>query len=328
MHISSKVRRVLIPTTAALALLIGACILLWSAHWSTPCRVLPFAYDYLCFAQNIDHIYKTQGPASALAQLDTLPDDLNYGASHLIAHQLGHALFADAGSVEAALDAIPYTEYSPTELFRYGGVVHGIFHSYFLFGSEREDVHTLITHACAGLHGDAQLLVSDCAHGVGHGLMAYTDNDVRQTLLLCDESIQPENCSRGAFMERGLLYIPGYADTTNLEDVADVCASLESDARILCAEYSGWTAIVKDLVQTHTSDTTEALQVCGAYEGAVRDGCISVAARDLFSIVYDNDSKAMVQACNALSGDADACLHGLNEWEQWDAAYHGTPAYR
>ncbi len=326
---SNKTRRISAIIAAFFAVLMAILIVLWLSHSPYPCRALPFAYDYLCFAQNVDYVYKAEGSEAAFVYLDSLPNDLNYGASHLIAHQLGHALFEDTQNVQAALGEVPYKDYSATELFRYGGVVHGIFHSYFLFGSETQDVHTLIDQSCAGLPEEQQgLLLSDCAHGVGHGLMAYTNNDIKQTLLLCKESIQPENCIKGAFMERGLLYIPGYADIAHMEEMEDICPSLESQEKVLCAEYSGWMAIVKDLVQKHTSNTAQALQACASYDDNMSYSCVFVASRDLFSIVYDNNADAMVQACDALPEDREACLQGLDEWKQWDEAYRGADAKR
>ena len=286
------------------------------------CGLLPFGHDYFCFAKSLDNIYEREGSQAAFEYLNTISDDLNYGASHLIAHQLGHSLWDDAGDLQIALAHVPYQEYSPTEIFRYGGVVHGIFHSYFLFNTE-QDVHALIAQSCTNLASEGMsALQADCVHGIGHGLMAYTNNDIQQTLTLCDETLQPVNCYQGAFMEHGLLHIPGYADTAKLQELSEVCVTLTPVQSESCAKYVGWTAIVKDLVQKRSSQTAVALHVCDTYADQLRHDCIFVAVRDLFSIVYENDQEAMTTACAELT-DAAACLEGIAAWSAWEEAYKG-----
>jgi len=287
------------------------------------CGLLPFGHDYLCFARNLDDIYKREGAGAAFAYLNAITNDLNYGASHLLAHQLGHSVWSDAEDLHAALAQIPYYEYSPTEIFRYGGVVHGIFHSYFLFNTT-DDVHQLIAESCASLASkQMQALLADCVHGIGHGLMAYTNNDLPQTLSLCEESLQPINCYQGAFMEHGLLYIPGYADETRLQELGEVCDKLTLTQREACAQYAGWEAIVRDLVQKRSSQTATALHACDAYSDELRHGCIFIAARDLFSIVYKGDKDAMARACAELN-DTQACIEGIAAWDAWEEAYVGV----
>ena len=200
--------------------------------------------------------------------------------------------------------------------------MHGIFHSYFLFNTEH-DVHTLIAQSCESFASEElSALLADCVHGIGHGLMAYTSNDIPQSLTLCDESLQPVNCYKGVFMEHGLLYIPGYADETKLQELGEVCGTLTPPQRETCAQYVGWEAIVKDLVQKHTSQTTAALLACDAYGDELRGGCIFTAARDLFSIVYKGDTEAMAAACAQLS-DTHACTEGIAAWDAWEEAYLG-----
>lgn len=320
-HMLNFKRSFLLWIVVAFGLFIGAVLLLRFMLYPSSCGYLPLGHDYLCFANTIDSIYTSQGVKAAFVYFNDLSDDLNYGAAHLIAHQLGHSLWEDTNDVHQALALIPYVEYSPTEIFRHSGVVHGIFHSYFLYGSETQDVHALIKEACSALGGaQQQRLLHDCSHGVGHGLMAYTNNDILQTLYLCKESLHPDKCADGAFMERGLLYIPGYGSQKILERDDNECASFAPEEGKFCARYAGWTAVLKDLVEKQTSDTTEALKVCEVYTGTLQQECYFLAARDLFTIVYDNDKKAMEAACEKLPIPS-SCLQGLVEWEQWDKAY-------
>ena len=287
------------------------------------CGVLPFGHDYLCFAQSMDAIYTEEGAESSFVYLNGLSTQLNYGASHLIAHQLGHALWEDTNDLKTALDQIPYEAYSPTEIFRYGGVVHGVFHSYFLAHSDTSNIKDLVRHSCDVFTQDEQeALWTDCTHGIGHGLMAYTNNDIGQTLELCKESISPENCYSGAYMERGLLFIPGYANVSNEESLILPCAANSGPEYTACAQYTGWTAIVKELVQTRSSNTATALQACDVFTDTLLHDCIFVAVRDLFSIVYDNDMDTMQNACLELK-DVQACQEGITAWNTWDSAYRG-----
>lgn len=305
--------------------ILGVCILTEFLFFkaSHVCRFLPFGYDYFCFARTTDSLYKNEGAPAAFVYLNSMSSEVNYGAAHLIAHQLGHALWQDTHDVETALLSVPYVEYSPTEVFRYGGVVHGIFHSYFLEMSEQGDIHVLTQHSCDQFSSEnKKALLSDCTHGIGHGLMAYTNNNIEQTLALCAESAVPENCYSGAFMERGLLLIPGYAGTPEIQDSEDICLSFDPAYATACAQYAGWTAIVTDLVETRTSNTKDALQICNSYTGDMRFQCTFVAARDMFSIVYDNNTEAMKDACEEVL-DVEACLQGVAAWDLWNNAYTG-----
>jgi hypothetical protein len=74
------------------------------------------------------------------------------------------------------------------------GYIHGVIEEHF---AHVKDVNTEMFKVCATQEGK-------CFHGVGHGFMYYTYNDLPQSLQLCDkytDSFARINCYDGVFME-------------------------------------------------------------------------------------------------------------------------------
>lgn len=80
------------------------------------------------------------------------------------------------------------------------GYLHGIIESRF---SESEDVFAAMGTTCTEYRPDS-FLGWQCYHGLGHGAMFYTANDLPSSLELCDAFDVPfkrSSCSNGVFME-------------------------------------------------------------------------------------------------------------------------------
>ncbi len=110
-------------------------------------------------------------------------------ATHSQAHAFGEALYEAEG-----ISGLRYCDSS----FEFG-----CYHSFFGVAVNAEGIGTLprFSEACKDKFGDKDL---PCQHGIGHGLLVYTDYDnLLQALELCEtiSTLPTGGCSSGVFME-------------------------------------------------------------------------------------------------------------------------------
>ncbi len=111
---------------------------------------------------------------------------------HALTHEIGRAAYVkyqDFGTAMQYQDEICNS-----------GYLHGIIEAYF---SEHGDIEHAMQSVCA-LYAPGKYLSWECYHGVGHGLMYYTKNDLPKSLALCSnytDSFARSSCVNGIFME-------------------------------------------------------------------------------------------------------------------------------
>jgi hypothetical protein len=80
------------------------------------------------------------------------------------------------------------------------GYLHGIIESKF---SQSEDVFADMKAMC-GRYEPGRYMSWQCYHGIGHGAMFYTSNDLPRSLEMCDgfeDEFERSSCANGVFME-------------------------------------------------------------------------------------------------------------------------------
>jgi hypothetical protein len=138
-------------------------------------------------------IVDQQNPRVALAELthlmDTNPGVLR--SCHAIAHSVGHAAYAKYRDFATAV------QYQDDICG--SGYLHGVVESRF---ASVKDIYAEMGTIC-----DAYIAINQggkCLHGVGHGLMRVTNNNLPRSIQLCDTyslDIFKIRCSEGVFME-------------------------------------------------------------------------------------------------------------------------------
>lgn len=151
-------------------------------------------------------IARRTGVGPALEKLETLAanDTALRDMGHVIAHGLGRF-------VVALRQGDPAVYADCREVFQ-AGCNHGVMEAY--FASARASGPDAVTpHAldslCASITraGAARLVALECAHGMGHGVVARYHGDVRQALRACDHLMQTDarrECHDGVFMENAV----------------------------------------------------------------------------------------------------------------------------
>lgn len=139
-------------------------------------------------------LVKDEDPGVALAQLrdEIETDDALARSCHDLVHEVGREAYKKYGDFSEAMN---YQD----EVCN-SGYLHGIIESRF---SESDDPFVTMQTMCSE-YPQGNFLSWQCYHGVGHGVMYYTANDLPSSLEACDTFGSPlarGDCSNGVFME-------------------------------------------------------------------------------------------------------------------------------
>ncbi len=133
--------------------------------------------------------------SAALTPLDQIRDQIteisrtttNAEICHEQMHELGHHAFD-----QYSLSALDASDESCN-----GGYIHGVIESALV---QTDDPIGLMKTLCDG-KDTATFSGWECVHGIGHGLMAYTENDLPIALSLCQDLSDASACINGVWME-------------------------------------------------------------------------------------------------------------------------------
>src|SRR5687768_12476645 len=113
------------------------------------------------------------GPEAAFADLKVLYDTnvTAHGFCHQLSHEIGHAGYRKYGNIAAAFEH--------GDSFCWSGYHHGVLESY-VQEIGVEELPKRLPTVCDGVPGRESYTFGffNCVHGLGHGLMAVTDDKV------------------------------------------------------------------------------------------------------------------------------------------------------
>ncbi len=193
----------------------------------------------------------TIGPETAYAEFLATAPTLPL-ATHEQAHAFGEALYAQEG-----LQGLKYCDSS----FEFG-----CYHSFFGVAVAKEGIDILpkFKDACVSAYSDTSL---PCQHGIGHGVLVYTDyENLTEALELCGTiSDEPTGgCSSGVFMENNFHTMDESVDATYVRpqtgNLYEPCASLPERFQSSCylEQVQWWQSIFNSDFQ-HIGTLCEAL---------------------------------------------------------------------
>jgi len=143
---------------------------------------------------NLTALVREQNPRVALEKVrrEIKTNDALARSCHPLVHDIGHAAYEkyhDFGEAMKYQDEVCNS-----------GYLHGIIESRF---SESDDVFADMKTMC-DRYPQGSYMSWQCYHGIGHGLMFYTSNDLPRSLEMCDAfdtDFGRSNCANGVFME-------------------------------------------------------------------------------------------------------------------------------
>src|SRR3989338_7729960 len=158
---------------------------------------------FTCYEDYYKGLVKGQGVTAAFDDLKIRYDQSAYIKSqcHPITHTIG----------TAATEIYPGvgTAYSKGDSFCWSGYYHGVMEG--IIGRiSREELASKMDGICNAIPGKASYSFDyyNCVHGLGHGVMAISQNELFESLELCDNlggSWEQSSCHGGAFMENVII---------------------------------------------------------------------------------------------------------------------------
>jgi len=251
--------------------------------------------DYERIRDGLVTIVKIQNPKLALNKLRGLiSDNAVANSCHGLAHEIGHASYKKYLSLDKALEF--------NDEICGSGYIHGAV-------EERMDnvsnIYSELTKVCAPQNQGI------CFHGVGHGFMYYTNNNLPKSLQLCDLLSQDYgriNCYDGVFMENfegdHFLHPSTYLRKS---DPLYPCRDQKDAYKDSCYFYAP-----RFYLQINNGDYVNALSWCANAESGYKLTCIKGVGSGSMKQNL-NDPKYVEKIClNAKSNtELNYCIDGM-----------------
>jgi mono/diheme cytochrome c family protein len=260
--------------------------------------------DYGCFKQAFGNLAYYSGPETALARLATYMQT-NEGVRsgcHQIAHEIGHAGYVRYhGNAAQALANGSMTCWS--------GYYHGVIERAF-GGVPRGKVASIARSLCSGSEiRKTYFLAYQCVHGLGHGLMIYSLNDLPYSLHVCDElSTQWDqvSCTGGVFMQN---FLPGpmqLAPTKWLKksDLLYPCDVVKRKDKLYC-----YLMVTSRILPATGYDWRKTARWCHRAEQGWVATCFQSFGRDASGNSVQNPRK-IVELCRLAGSMERECIYG------------------
>ena len=281
------------------------------------------AENFSCYKKRLEKVTSQLGKSAGLQELHRLYDSNTYANSqcHQLAHVVGNVVANDVGDIADA--------FIEGDSLCWSGYYHGVVEAY--VSLRGKDVFEKNADALCAKIGDKNAYgfnYYNCVHGLGHGVMAVTRNNLFEALTLC-ESLSPDwerrSCYGGVFMENIMTdnrnhYAPylkpddllypcnavdeqykeecykmqtSYALTKNGYDfkgLFTLCLTAEEGYQHTCAQSVG-----RDASGQSTSDITRTISWCKlAHSTEQETDCYIGAVKDFVSYFHgDKEARAL-----------------------------------
>ncbi len=256
-------------------------------------------------------LVRDEDPQAALSKMrgEIETDDALARSCHALVHDIGRESY---GKYEDFGEAMKYQD----EICN-SGYLHGIIEARF---SESEDVFADMETMCDEYPTNSTLSWQ-CYHGLGHGVMYYTANDLPRSLEMCDafaSNFARATCSNGLFMENfsadQKLHLSEYLDENDpLYPCAEQVKAHKENCYLYAPTY---------FLSLNEGDYTGALELCNGAEEPLRQACArGVGAQTLKENI--NDPKLVEAACESGSPEqVEPCVNGMTSLY---ISHHGSP---
>jgi cytochrome c553 len=260
--------------------------------------------DYACYKQAFGNLAYYDGPQTALTRLATYMrtnQEVNSGC-HQIAHEIGHAGYVHYH--DNAAQAL-----ANGSMTCWSGYYHGVIERAF-GGVPRSKVASMARSLCTGKAiNKTYFLLYQCVHGLGHGLMIYSLNDLPYSLAVCDHlatAWDRTSCTGGVFMQN---FLPGpmqIAPTKwlNKKDLLYPCDKVKAQDKLYC--YLMVTSRILPVVHYNFA---KAASWCRKSETGWVGTCFQSFGRDASGFSVQNPHK-IVQLCHLAGSMERECIYG------------------
>jgi len=260
--------------------------------------------DYACYKQAFGNIAYEDGPETALARLASTMrtnHEVNSGC-HQIAHEIGHAAYVRYH--DNAAQAL-----ANGSMTCWSGYYHGVIERAF-GGVPRSKVASIARSLCTGKEiNRTYFLLYQCVHGLGHGLMIYSLNDLPYSLHVCDQlatAWDQSSCTGGVFMQN---FLPGpmqLAPTKwlNKKDLLYPCDKVKDRDKLYC-----YLMVTSRILPAVHYDFRKTSAWCRKAEAGWVATCFQSFGRDASGFSVQNPRR-IVELCHLAGSMERECVYG------------------
>jgi plastocyanin len=262
---------------------------------------------------NLRSYIKKFGAAQATKHLNELSSQ--FGDCHQIAHKAGRDAYEQHG--EKAFQLCGGECHS--------GCYHGATEAYFKEHGTANLEKNLNTICNSELN---PFFSHQCLHGIGHGLMAWTNYDLPEALRNCDKLTKgKESCYTGVFMENiiGALAQGSIDPWQSAQNGIHFTKYLSDDPQYPCNivedKYKGSCYFLQTsrMVQIFSGDYKKVAQGCLDAPAVYQRTCFESMGRDVGGATRGNSEKAISECFNSPEGNLRiGCLVGAVQDSFWD----------
>jgi hypothetical protein len=270
-----------------------------------------------CFVRYYTAMTESHGVSFALSDLEKRSDKIGIDC-HQVAHVIGRAAIMRYDTVGEAFKNGSNICMSGF----YHGVMEGIFSKYGETYLNRESINNI----CRDFRdqGEETLGFVNCTHGMGHGILDVTHDDLFRSLDICgllSVSAERERCYGGVFMENiitdGKNHISKYLKD---DDIFYPCTAVREEYKNACYLY-------QPLYILRTSNFHDTFAVCSradtdehkkeCYQGIgmqTNSSEVSLARKNLF-FCLKGETAAMQSSCISGAASSYFLLHSEDNTE-------------
>jgi hypothetical protein len=255
--------------------------------------------EYQEIRDNLVHILEEKDPRFALTVLREKAgsNEAIARSCHDLVHEIGHEAYekySDFGKAMQYQDDMCNS-----------GYLHGIIESHF---KNSQDILATLNTVCQAYNAES-FLGWECYHGVGHGLMYFTENDLPKSLSLCDtysNHAAQKACINGVFMEN-----------FNVDQKLHVSKFVKADEPFYpCTEEK---TAYKDCylyaptyyLSLHKNKYTDAITICKTAEKEYQLICISGVGSQAIKEHINNPALVESVCMQGSSEETSACIAGM-----------------
>ena len=260
----------------------------------------------VCYEQAFGNVAYRRGPTTALAlfSYDIKTNRTVQDSCHRIAHTLGAASLAHYhGDVYKALAHGSFVCWS--------GYYHGVLEHALGGVRTKAQFAAVARHVCSGkLVRRTTWIAYQCVHGLGHGLMLQSGDNLPFALSVCDKlqtAWDRSSCSGGVFMENinaGSGLSQGTTRWLRKSDLVYPCDLVSSRHKLYC-----YLMVTSRILQANGYDWTKAVQICDRVEKGWVSTCFQSFGRDADGYSVERPS-AVLRLCRLTGAHEGDCLYG------------------
>jgi hypothetical protein len=247
MSLQNKFKIILVITL--LAIVIGEGSLLFADYMAKrlpnapkECFAKESEYDkWICFRPYFDELVNKVSPKYAMIEAKIFKEKKIIDDCHLNAHFIG----------EAALEKYNFNVGQAFAFGEFGcieGYFHGVMERYVRYEADPYSVVSKVKNMCDTVSSPSfqkeGLLKSQCAHGIGHGLVAHNFLSVADALAACEGIDYEWRCRGGVAMEHVEQYL-SLEENKLKEILPEICEPFsgldDSNAMSVCIDNIGAT---------------------------------------------------------------------------------------